>query len=597
MRVCAVTFTMARQLAYRWGCGSAGIGSVTLLCCAGALASVGLQGFYFAVGNNSYHIAIVENWMADPQFARDEYVQSLRYHTSYVWPVVRQLIGILDLYHAFLLAHICNRIAMFTGIALLAREFGLQTRSSLAIAISAVVTTRYLLAASAPGEHDLFMAFLNHSSLTWPFIFASWLLVLRKQPVLALALQGPVFAINAFVAICGGPAILAGLYSIWRHDRRLRLAFGGRCLAGVAAALIIAGPTITWIARSMTDQLAPAPFSFSGFLHSYYLNHWFLSATSARRLASFGLVCVGGAACLVMAGDRVRGLLAVWLAYAAVFVAGACLPLLADSRLLFDLHPMRVGAGCLVMLSVIAIVLHVTSVLVLGRPIDRLLAGLALVSFVVGQDALLLMFVCILGLAARVNTASMLARWGRPLATLIDRVATKVHLPDRTATIAVVTTCILTVAGLRITHDPGEFDRSTLEAAKAAGLWLRQFTPPGSMILIPSGTVPGADDPVSVWARRPIWYDWKEGAAVMWTPHYFAEWSKRREEVLGLKTVRSVTTYACTKGIAYVVETPDRLSSGEMLSQNAAVYRNEKFVVFEMAPICAGVPKTDSLPG
>ncbi|MEJ1978050.1 MAG: hypothetical protein WDN49_19995 [Acetobacteraceae bacterium] len=378
-----------------------------LLCLAATCLSIGLQGFYFPVGNNSYHIPIVEGWMDDQQFASDQFIQSLRYHTSYVWPVARAMTEWLDVFDTFFLLHVANRLAMLIGMAVLIRELGVRSMAGLSAAIMTLAVTRYLLSASGPGDHDLFMPSLNHSSLTWPFLFASLIFLVRKQIILSVAAQGPIFAINAFVAICGGPALIAGSLPIWPKARRERIAFLWRWAIGLGLAFAIAGTTILWIIDSILDQPKPEPFSFIGFLHIYYLNHWFITAASPRRLISFVLVAGCGAACLAMCGPRIRPLLYVWGAYLALFIMGAALPLLADSRLLLDLHPMRVGAGCVVMLSVIAIVAYLALVLEAEGPrLERLAAGLALLCFAIGQEALLIMTLCVF-----VVVVSRRSRW------------------------------------------------------------------------------------------------------------------------------------------------------------------------------------------
>ncbi|MEJ1978051.1 MAG: hypothetical protein WDN49_20000 [Acetobacteraceae bacterium] len=108
------------------------------------------------------------------------------------------------------------------------------------------------------------------------------------------------------------------------------------------------------------------------------------------------------------------------------------------------------------------------------------------------------------------------------------------------------------------------------------------------MIFVPSAAIAGSDDPVPIWARRPLWYDWKEGAAVMWTPHYYQEWSKRRSEVIGLQTVDAVLAYACAKGIDYLVETPDRVRNDDVsrLVQHGIVFTNDKYVILRTSALC-----------
>ena len=544
--------------------------SVLLLACVAAAVSVGLQGFYFAVINNSYHIPIVDGWIDDPQFASDQYIQSLRYHTSYVWPLAHQMARWLSTHDTFLLLHVANRVAMFFGLGLLVRALGVRTLAGVSACVLSIAVTRYLLAASGPGEHDLFMPFLNHSSLTWPFLFASWLFLLRGRIALSLAMQGPVFAVNAFVAICGGPAVAAGCLAALPSGRATRRAGLLQLLAGLALALAIAAPTIRWILDSFTEQPAAAPFSFLGFLHSYYMKHWYVTAASPRRLVSFCIVALGGLACLRLLGPPARCLVPVWWGYLAVFAAGAALPYVADSRVLLVLHPMRVGAGCLVMLCVVAIVAYLGRTLeAMPSPAAALAAALGLLGFAAGQGGLVVMAIAV-GFVA-VSAARAPAR-PSPLV------------------FAVLAAGLLGIGGWRALREAAPYDVSLLDAARDAGLWIEAHTPPGSMVFVPSGAVDGEDDPVSVWARRPVWYDWKQGAAVMWTPSYHEEWSARRADAATLKSVADVMAYACAKRIDIVVEDARRLADPGVRERlkPALAYENEAYAVLRAAPACGG---------
>ena len=544
------------------------------LACLAAAVSIGLQGYYFGVINNSYHIPIVEGWFNDPQFATDQYIQSLRYHTSYVWPFARVMTRWLSTYDTFVVLHVANRLAMFVGFALLLRQLGVRTLAGLSAGLMTLALTRYLLAASGPGEHDLFMPFLNHSSLTWPFLFASWLFLLRGQLVAALAMQGPVFAINAFVAICGGPAVAAGALVFRPAGRQLRRVFAWRLIAGIGLALLIAAPTIAWILASYTDQPAAAPFSFIAFLKSYYLKHWYVTAASPRRLVSFVIVGSSGLLCLHLLGDRAKSLIPVWWGYLAVFAAGALLPYVLDSRTLLVLHPMRVGAGCLVMLSVLVIVAQLSQVLEEpGRALRRYAGAVGLLGFAAGQAGLLLM-------AAAVVVTVLPVRRSLPFRRRIAG--------GGSAALAWLAAGLLGVGAWRARYEPPPYDGPLLTAARDAGQWVRAHTAPGSMMFVPSGAIDGEDDPVSLWARRPVWYDWKEGAAVMWTPSYYQEWASRRADAATLRTVDEVLAYGCSHGIAVVVETTDRLRDPVLRQrlQAAIAYSNTDYVVLRPARLC-----------
>src|SRR5690242_647223 len=65
-----------------------------LLAIAAAMATTFLlasTGFRFGVGHNIYHIPLVLNLGALPQFAHDQFYQDLHWIVSYVWPLEHML--------------------------------------------------------------------------------------------------------------------------------------------------------------------------------------------------------------------------------------------------------------------------------------------------------------------------------------------------------------------------------------------------------------------------------------------------------------------------------------------------------------------------
>lgn len=106
----------------------------------------------------------------------------------------------------------------------------------------------------------------------------------------------------------------------------------------------------------------------------------------------------------------------------------------------------------------------------------------------------------------------------------------------------------------------------------AVGEWARSATRPDAIFLVPTELLPGettrttatTDSPVPDPAQnaeifeyashRRVWVDFRRGAAVMWTPSYYATWWPRVSEVLALKTLPGKIAYARQHGIDYVVD-------------------------------------------
>jgi len=83
---------------------------------------------------------------------------------------------------------------------------------------------------------------------------------------------------------------------------------------------------------------------------------------------------------------------------------------------------------------------------------------------------------------------------------------------------------------------------------KDARNWVRTSTPEDAVFLIPP-----KPEGFQLDSNRKIWVDFKQGAAVMWSPSFFSQWHRRLEEVQNLSTFEDWSSYACTQGIDYLV--------------------------------------------
>lgn len=77
-------------------------------------------------------------------------------------------------------------------------------------------------------------------------------------------------------------------------------------------------------------------------------------------------------------------------------------------------------------------------------------------------------------------------------------------------------------------------------------------------------------------SHRRVWIDVRRGAAVMWTPSYYATWQTRVSEVLALTTLADKGVYAREHGIDYVVDACPSDTTG----MAAAAFRADGLCVF-----------------
>jgi hypothetical protein len=112
--------------------------------------------------------------------------------------------------------------------------------------------------------------------------------------------------------------------------------------------------------------------------------------------------------------------------------------------------------------------------------------------------------------------------------------------------------------------------------------WARDHLEPGP-VLVPLLNTSLQED--FQWlARRPVWVNWKQGAAVMWSPGFYSQWRKRYFEVKRLKTLEDKFAYACANNIPYVLE-DTRGRSGCIPGPLA--YGNASFCLYAMASACS----------
>ncbi len=144
-----------------------------------------------------------------------------------------------------------------------------------------------------------------------------------------------------------------------------------------------------------------------------------------------------------------------------------------------------------------------------------------------------------------------------------------------------------TLPGARHLLLTGRLDRYDARSLSflAAQRWARAATPPGSLFLAPDWQLRASLTP-AFWtlSRRPVWVDWRQGAAVQWQPAFYPQWRDRMAAVAALSGVERKLDYARAEGIDYLILAPD-----ETLPADAppAVYDDGLTVILPV-PAAAG---------
>jgi len=541
------------------------LGALVLLATA---LSVLRTGFVFGISNNVYHVPLVLEWTALSAFADDAFYATLGKFTSVVWPLVGAVASESNAGLVFFAGHVLSRGLALLAIGwLLVGHFRLPVQG-VALALLVCVLTPWMVGASTLGVHGLWLSYFTHSEVTWGPFLAALGAALASRWVLAAALAGVVFSINAFVgvwllAMLGTAFVVPGAERPWRQVGPGALAFA-----------LTAAPALLWILRSMGG--GGVAFSYLEYIRTYYPEHFLIEAASPRELAIAGVsACVGVAAAVLT--PRPRFWLAALGACALVFCAGAVLPYVLDHRIVFNLHMLRIE-GVVHWLSVVLAVAVLCLRLGEGRdPVVRVFAMVGLLSLLstlrepMGLAFTALSLAAIAGLEhapARLPAGLRERRMGMALVFTGLVVALGAWRWEWTwlnacAWLLMVFWAVCLQAG-RVPRQPlwlflpiavcalmPRWDEPlafSLEASHPDGLtelttWVREHRVEGPFLI----TLGGPDDDhdfFQLLSRQPVWVDWKQGAAVMWEPGFHAQWMPRYLEVRELKTPSDFARYA-----------------------------------------------------
>jgi len=566
--------------------------------------SIAIQGFHFGIANNVYHVPLVLDWAGEPAFSHDRFIQSLRDYFSAWWWMVRQVATQKNVVPLFLVMHFFSRWAGIVGLVIGARSLGLTSkRMQIALTFWFGVTP-LLSGASVLGGDGLFLEYFTHTELTHPLALVGIALAAKGEIGAAIALDGLIFDINAFVGVWIAVAIAAAGIGLIRVGKFAWLTAGLRAVFGLAVALLLAAPVIGWIYSVMHGQPPYQAFDYAEFLRVYYPYHFFIEASGSKELVNFAALVVSGYAALELCGTKGIIWKYAYLGFCLVFVLGTVLPEFTHSGLFLDLTLLRV-AGKIQLVTILTLsvvsamflqrdgfprVAGAASLVILSLPLAAgalLSTGLlwkanrrtSVVSYLLAAAGIVAIFVSLdwawpqrvvaaaleIGIAAGIIVfASFVANWN----------ATRKLVITATMTTAIVVSACITF--LNFHKSASEQANSFLDVSR----WANGATPSKSTFLVPlNGNLPESEFQIVL--HRPIWVDWAHGGAVGWMPSYHEEWARRYTDVGQLKTLNDQLKYACVNHIDYVVY--GRKSDTLKREDAIVAFENAHFIVVNVS--------------
>jgi hypothetical protein len=540
-----------------------------------------------------FHIPYVLELQNEPAFKDDPFYSSLKNFASIVWPIIRSLSTEANIYYVFGTAHFLSRFAAFAALIFLLRINGTTDLLSIAVCLGAISCTPWFQGDTTLGDHGMFIDHFTHSEATWPFIFLSLgFLQLRRRTESGMMI-GVTFLINSFIGIWMG---FVSAISMLFDRQQLSL----KVLVKMFMAFIVtASPVILWIAFAINGSDSEVSFSYIEYIRKYFPQHFLIEAADKRSIVRLVALFICGFLATRYVGNKTFWV-GVQIGCLALFTIGTFLPYVWNNRFVFNLHLLRSDGLQQAIAIILTSVASVKLLLRHGCPRCQML-GVVLLSSIVTMTfqkssiellialmALTVGNLCLEGSHDVLNlprtfmksprNVSGLLMWG--VIFLYGGFLVYLLTESRGAGIF-VRCCLIIVAysmvvfRMRIAYTYSNVllvlclaiglvasasqiksridSNRTIDDAKQEWTelveWVRSSDVRGTF-LVP---IHGASYDFQFRARRPIWVDWKQGAAVMWSPPFHAQWSRRLREVSALQTPEELVAYARENSIRNVL--------------------------------------------
>lgn len=538
---------------------------------AAALTSLVMTGYVFGINNNLFHLPIVDKLYDEPQFYDDKFIQSLHQFASGVWLLLEGSSSWFDTELLFLFLIYLSRCLSFAGFLACAAHFGIKRRKE-RVLFAAVLCSTYILGSSSfAGTGGIFTNFFSHSEIANGLFLIGLAVLMYRKAAMAISTVGLAFFINAFMGVWMAPVFFSVLLTqIAKGDLHWRQA-AIRVSVGVFVSVLFSAPVISAIV-SNPEFGKQINFDYIFYLENLYPNHFLFSSIPAKEKIMLLIITAIGLSAFLILGRLSYLFRIALIASCVVYSTGILVPYLTRSPVILNLHLLRESVF-IHLLSALAVAVLITSWLLSGNWAKSIVALAIAIAISIpfrmafGIIGALLIFLYLL--------------FDKELKILKE--FPSIRLGDTSLIIATGLWIMFAIAIKTHTNIVTNVEeKKWVSEWKQVGEWARKNTAITASFLVP---VKEPDNAVFQFiSHRKVWVDWKRGAAVMWTPSYYAEWHRRFTEVSALDSHRKEVIYAGRNGLDYVVE--------------VCPTNNETDVVFATERLCvyraiAGASKQD----
>lgn len=532
-----------------------------------SIASIFATGFLIGVRNHVYILPIVNALYDEPQFANDLFIQSLRFFSSGPWILLSGIAKYVNIYWLFLCLNFLSRFTAFVGLLACATLLGVREWRAMALLAALLCATSLLRGQSFAGDGGLFIDYFTHSEIANGLTLIILFLLIRGWLLTALVVNGLVFFTNAFISVWNAAMIAAVTLTMARKGVISWRSTLLKVSAGTSLASVLAAPVVFNILVN-PDFGRALNFDFVNYLEEFWPYHFIFSDIPISEKLNLGLMIALGITAFATLGKRASLFIVAMVAFSAVYAAGIIVPHVTHSPLILNLHLLRVST-MLQLLAVLGALALATNWWLSSDSLQKYFYSplLALILCTpIRMTSIQPALNCAAALLIIVTHHIPKFRDKVPLWALSERLKLRYLAP-----------ILITIGFLALIAKHTISDAQTaawFAEWNSVGNWARANTAPEAAFIIPTWnfrgtskqTQPGTEEDEAILssgafvstAHRSVWIDFRDGAAVLWSPSYYEQWHRRVAEVNSLDSFAERAAYARANGVGYIIAICDR---------------------------------------
>ncbi len=525
-----------------------------------SLLSIAATGYVVGVRNDIYYLPIADALYNEPQFSGDAFIQSLRYFSSGLWILLSGIAKHTDIRWLLFCLNYLSRFLAFSGLLACATLLGVRRRQEIILLAALLCATALLRGQSLAGDGGLFINYFTHSEIANGLTLLILFMLIRGWLVVALLTNGLVLFLNAFIGVWDAIMLAAvSLAMALRGEINWRDAWLKGSI-GTLLGTLVAAPAIHNI-LSNPDFGTRIHFDYVSFLREFWPYHFIFSDVPIYEKLSLASMVALGIVAFIALGRQAQLFLVAVGAFIAIYLFGIVAPYITHSALVLNLHLLRVSTMLQFLVVLGPLVLTTKwcfSDDIACKSLSPVLILLLCTPIRMGT------------IQPPLNTAGALLVVAAAYYPGVQARIPRLLFDRRVGLLALALVAIGFVATVANSAIKNARTQAWINEWTAIGNWARSNTPPNDVFLLPTWNFRGANariqpgsneddaaigsDMFESIAHRSVWADFRNGAAVMWSPSYYDQWHQRITEVNSLTSFAAQIEYAKTHGVSYIID-------------------------------------------